>query len=51
MKISSFFKILNEKINKYDKIATNPFTQKERIIVVWIEDDENTDIFRDFSNN
>ena len=40
MKLNSFFKILNRKINKYDKAATNPFLDGKRVIVVWIEDDE-----------
>ena len=37
-KLSSFFKILNKKIDKYDKLATNPFTKPQRIVIVWIED-------------
>ena len=40
MKLNSFFKILNRKINKYDKIAHNPFTDMNRVIVVWVEDCE-----------
>ena len=40
MKISSFFKILNRKIDKYDKMATNPFTNPQKVIVIWIEDSE-----------
>ena len=38
MKVSSFFKILNRKINKYDKAATNPFTQSGKIVIIWVED-------------
>ena len=38
MKISSFFKILNRKINQYDKAATNPFTDPRNFIIVWVED-------------
>ena len=38
MKVSSFFKILNRKINKDDKLAANPFTLPKKIVVVWIED-------------
>jgi len=38
MKISSFFKILNRKIEKYDKMATNPFMQPQSFILVWIEE-------------
>ena len=40
MKVSSFFKILNRKINKYDKMATNPFTNLQKVVVIWIEDGE-----------
>lgn len=39
MKVSTFFKILNKKIEKYDKIATNPFTQPQPIVLVWVEND------------
>jgi len=42
MKINSFFKILNRKINMYDELATNPFTETKRMIIVWIEETENT---------
>ena len=38
MKLKSFFKILNRKINKYDKIATNPFTDPKRVVIVWVEE-------------
>ena len=38
MKVYNFFKILNKKIEKYDKMASNPFTQPQPIIIVWIED-------------
>ena len=44
MKISAFFKILNKKIEKYDKMATNPFLEPQPIVLVWIEEssiDEN----------
>ena len=40
MKVSTFFKILNKKIEKYDKMATNPFSQPQSIVIVWIEDFE-----------
>ena len=46
MGINSFFKILNRKINKYDKLATNPFTDSGRMIIVWVEEtktNENND--------
>ena len=38
MNISTFFKILNRKIEKYDKMAVNPFTEAQPIILIWIED-------------
>ena len=38
MKISTFFKILNRKIEKYDKKATNPFTVPQPIVLIWVED-------------
>lgn len=38
MKLNSFFKILNRKISKYDKIATNPFSDPKRVIIVWVEE-------------
>ena len=41
MKINSFFKILNRKINMYDKLATNPFTDTRRMIIVWVEESKN----------
>lgn len=40
MKISSFFKILNKKIEQYDKIASNPFTIPQPIVLVWVEDEK-----------
>lgn len=38
MKIASFFKILNRKIDKYDKLTSNPFSVCRPITLVWIED-------------
>ena len=38
MNVNSFFKILNKKIDMYDKAATNPFVDKKRIIVIWVEE-------------
>ena len=38
MKVYNFFKILNKKIEKYDKMASNPFTQPQPIIIIWVED-------------
>lgn len=39
MKISSFFKILNKKIEKYNKMATNPFTIPQPITLVWVDNE------------
>lgn len=41
MKASTFFKILNKKIEKYDKMATNPFTAPQPIVLIWVEEDSN----------
>ena len=38
MKVAKFFKILNKKIEKYDKMASNPFTMPQPIILIWVED-------------
>ena len=43
MNISSFFKILNHKIEQYDKMATNPFINEKSVIFVWVEDVEDTE--------
>lgn len=40
MRLNSFFKLLNRKIDRYDKLATNPFTDSKRLIVVWVEETE-----------
>lgn len=47
MKVSTFFKILNKKIEKYDKIATNPFTQPQPIVLIWVEDNYKPSEIRD----
>jgi len=39
MKVAKFFKILNKKIEKYDKMATNPFFIPQPIILIWVEDE------------
>lgn len=46
MKISSFFKILNRKIEKYDKMVSNPFMKPQPIVLVWVED-----VYDDFGEN
>ena len=39
MKAKSFFKLLNRKIKKYDKAATNPFEAIPlSITLVWVEE-------------
>ena len=38
MKLSPFFKLLKRKIDMYDKAATNPFTNPQKIVIVWVED-------------
>lgn len=38
MKVASFFKILNKKIEQYDKIVSNPFLKPQPIILIWVED-------------
>lgn len=40
MKMYQFFKILNRKINKYDKLTSNPFTIPQPITLIWVEDNE-----------
>ncbi len=41
MKAKSFFKLLNRKIKKYDKAATNPFEAIPlSITLVWVEEDK-----------
>ena len=38
MKIKGFLKLLNRKINKYDKAASNPF-EATPLTLVWVEND------------
>ena len=40
MKVSTFFKILNRKIENYEKMTTNPFSIPQPIILIWVEDVE-----------
>lgn len=37
MKFAKFFKILNKKIEQYDKIASNPFLKPQPIVLIWVE--------------
>lgn len=40
MKAKSFFKLLNRKIKKYDKAATNPFEAIPlSITLIWVEEE------------
>ena len=40
MKIKGFLKLLNRKINKYDKAASNPFEATPlTITLVWVENE------------
>ena len=40
MNVKSFFKLLNRKITKYDKVASNPFEAMPlSITLVWVEED------------
>ncbi len=39
MKVKSFFKLLNRKINKYNKATSNPFEAPPLpIVIVWIDE-------------
>ena len=41
-KIPSFFKLLKQKINKYDKFVQNPFEDLHYpITIIWISEEEN----------
>lgn len=41
MKINNFFKILNKKIEWYNKKAINPFTYPHPFAIIWVEEFEN----------
>lgn len=44
MKIKSFFKLLNKKINKYDKAISNPFERAPVVItLIWVENENPQD--------
>lgn len=38
MKFAKFFKILNKKIEQYDKKYSNFFEKPQPIVIVWVED-------------
>ena len=40
MKVSTFFKILNKKIEKYEKLTNNPFEKPKQFILIWVEEVE-----------
>ena len=43
MKMFELFKTLNYKINKYDKLFSNPFIKtKTSVTLVWVEDKNTT---------
>lgn len=50
MKTRSFFKLLNRKIKKYDKAATNPFEAIPlSITLVWVEEEQQQNKQNDIS--
>ena len=38
MNIPTFFRYLNIKIEKYHKMATNPFLENHPLIIIWVEE-------------
>jgi len=40
MTLEAFFKILNKKIEKYEKLTTNPFELPQAITLIWVEETE-----------
>lgn len=51
MNIPTFFKFLNRKIQKYDKMTSNPFQIPQPIILIWVEDYYEKDFYRETENN
>lgn len=49
MKVSNFFKTLNNKIEKYNKLAVNPFTKPQSIVLVWVEEEKTERDSNDFT--
>ncbi len=43
-KVSTFFKILNKKIEMYDKLSTNPFTNPQPVTFIWVEESEDDNL-------
>lgn len=50
MKALTFFKILNKKIEKYEKIISNPFSVPQPVILIWVEDYAENDILNKNKN-
>ena len=42
-KISTFFKILNRKIERYDKTTSNPFEIPQAVTLIWVEKYDDTE--------
>ena len=40
MIVSTFFKILNKKIEKYDKMSSNIFMRPSPIVLIWVEESD-----------
>ena len=43
MNIPAFFRFLNRKIEKYNKMATNPFLAPQPIVIIWVEENNSED--------
>ncbi len=41
MKIPTFFRFLNKKIEKYDRLATNPFITPKPVTLIWVSEEDN----------
>jgi hypothetical protein len=39
MQLIPFFITLNKKIEEYDKMAKNPFTMPQPIVLIWVDDE------------
>lgn len=46
MKFANFFKILNRKIEKYERMTKNPFNISRPVVIIWVEEDNS--LFKDF---
>ena len=43
MNIPNFFRILNNKIEQYNQMAVNPFTNPQPIVLIWVEEETEQD--------